>query len=235
MSRLATLFLVALIAQIASAQTVISNISGLVLDETHSVVTGASVRLVLVNTGVVRQTLSTGEGFSFSGLEAGDYELAVASAGFPEVSVEVNVPTGVRLRLDFMLSANGGSRVSRAAETQGTFFTEREVRSLPNLTRDVFRYSGLTGNASGAGLGTRGTGFAFNGQREASTSILFDGVDSKDEFAARLHLTVIGFALVKANPVPAGVSNDLGPISRGRRHSPARLPHGSSFLRRSIA
>src|SRR6185437_3778671 len=76
--------------------------------------------------------------------------------------------------------------VNTETQTLGQVITQNEIRELPNLTRNPYQFVGLAGAVSGVGLGTRGAGFAINGQREASTNILLDGGSNNDEFAGSI-------------------------------------------------
>src|SRR5262249_17204031 len=64
----------------------------------------------------------------------------------------------------------------------------KEVVDLPTLTRNPYDLVATASNVqqdSQAGVGDmRGAGFAINGQRSASTSILLDGAENVDQYTA---------------------------------------------------
>jgi hypothetical protein len=70
-------------ALLASGQTITSSLLGTVLDSSNLPAAKAKVTLTLVTTGAVRETETDERGnFVFSGLEPGEYNLAVTLAGF---------------------------------------------------------------------------------------------------------------------------------------------------------
>ncbi len=103
---------------------------------------------------------------------------------------------GTRVGQDFRLDvatstatvevSESAAPVNTETQTQSTVITQNMIRELPNLTRNPYQFVALAGNISDAGMGTRGAGFAINGQRESSTNILLDGASNNDEFAGAI-------------------------------------------------
>ena len=67
---------------------------------------------------------------------------------------------------------------------QATTVSEAQIRELPTITRNVYDLVGVSGNVSRDLASDRGTGYAINGARSASTNILLDGSANNNEFDA---------------------------------------------------
>jgi outer membrane receptor for ferrienterochelin and colicin len=80
--------------------------------------------------------------------------------------------------------AEGGVEVNTQTQELSNVVSGTQLRELPNLTRDPYSFVGLSANVSDADPSARGTGYAINGQRAASTNILLDGADNNDVFTA---------------------------------------------------
>ncbi len=171
-------------------------ISGSITDGLGKPVPAAAVSAVETRTGQARRTSASRSGaYAVPELLPGEYTLEVTASGFASTSATVEVAVGAHVRREFVLrsepsqnsaSLPGTALIDTETQTQGRLVSGTELPDLPNLTRDPYRFAALTGNASDAGLGTRGVGLAVNGQRESSTNILFDGVDNKDEFTGSI-------------------------------------------------
>ncbi len=92
---------------------------------------------------------------------------------------------------------------------------ERELRELPNLTRNPYQFVALSGNVSDAGMGTRGAGVAINGQREASTNILLDGAANNDEFGGNIGQQIPLDAVQEFSVLTANFTAEYGRASGG--------------------
>src|SRR5436853_1068445 len=78
-----SLCVIAIIAQSCFAQTFSSSIAGTVTDPSGSVVQGAKVRLVNMNTHGTRETVSTTAGtYRFDNLLPSTYQITAEAAGF---------------------------------------------------------------------------------------------------------------------------------------------------------
>ena len=96
--------LLTLAASHASAQTG-SSIQGVITDEQSAVLPGTTLTLRNAESGVVRTTVSEGNGeYRFTGLPSGIYTLTSELAGFATVAVErITVTIGSQLRQDLRL------------------------------------------------------------------------------------------------------------------------------------
>src|SRR5262245_51210973 len=96
-----------------SAQTVSTEILGLVTDSSGAVIPGAAIKIVRLETGDVRTTKTNETGnYVFPLLEIGEYQVTCSAAGFKSEMVRnVVVELQQKARLDFHL------QVGEQAET----------------------------------------------------------------------------------------------------------------------
>src|SRR5215210_2777886 len=135
-------------AGLASAQAT-STIDGRVLDQGDAVLPGVTVTVTNRNTGVVRTTVSNGEGLYFlPGLEPGIYNVQTELPGF-QTSMRQDVTLGVNatISIDFKLALAGLNEAvtvtgdaplievtqSKVASTIET----TELQNLPMIARNV--------------------------------------------------------------------------------------------------
>jgi outer membrane receptor protein involved in Fe transport len=179
------------------AQTETGQITGTVTDPTGAAIPNAKVTVISSGTGATRIVNSSGDGsYNVTNLLPGEYTISVEVAGFTRNDRRVNVAVGSRAGQDFRLDVASSSatvevsesaaQVNTETQTLSTVVTQNQIRELPNLTRNPYQFVALAGNISDAGMGTRGAGFAVNGQRESSTNILLDGASNNDEFAGAI-------------------------------------------------
>jgi outer membrane receptor protein involved in Fe transport len=181
------------------------SVSGTVRDSSGAVVAGATVTVKNVATSVERsaQTGETGQ-YIIPGLNPGIYDVTVTSAGFSKFLARVEVTVGGRTPLDPQLSvsnqattvevvAEGGTAINTQTQELSQIIDSQQVAQLPSLTRNPYDFIALAGNVSngdrtsqGGDQSTtgRGVNFAINGQREAGTEVLLDGVENVDIFSA---------------------------------------------------
>ncbi len=158
---------------------------------------GASSEL----TGFARQVRASGKGvYNVAALPPGNYTVTVSAEGFAGSSRDVHIGLGARVSLDFVLQGKNTPTIQ--TQTQGQLLSRNEMQDLPNLTRDAYQFAELAGNASDAGLGTRGAGVAIDGQRESSTNVLLDGADNNNEFAGSI-----------GQPVPLDAVSELSVLT----------------------
>jgi hypothetical protein len=194
----------------AAAQTDTGQISGYVRDASGKPVAAALVRASARDTGVTRETKSAASGFYlFSALPPGEYMVSTTAPGL-STTTTVNVHAGQ----DFVLGP--------------------ELRALPNLTRDPYRFAELAGNVSDAGLGTRGVGLAINGQRESSTNVVVDGIENRDEFTGSVGQPFPLDSILELSVVSSGMTAEYGRASGGVVNVVGRRGgnslHGSAYV-----
>lgn len=191
------ILVLALAASMLLAQTETGQITGTVTDATGAAVPNARVTVRSVGTGSTRVVTTSDDGsYNVTNLLPGEYSVGVNSQGFTQAERRVVVQVGTRAGQDFRLDVatatatvevtESAAQVNTETQTLSTVVTQNQIRELPNLTRNPYQFVALAGNISDAGMGTRGAGFAINGQREASTNILLDGASNNDEFSGSI-------------------------------------------------
>ena len=118
---LAAILLVAIFAAPGWAQTFRGTILGTVTDSSGAAVAGATVTIKNVDTGLVRTTVSTGDGtYSVPELPIGTYTVTIEKSGFQTaVTTGVTVDVSSERRVDAALkpgadeSESGGFRAKR--------------------------------------------------------------------------------------------------------------------------
>ena len=190
-----TIALVFGLAPLAAAQTETGRITGTVADATGGMLPGATINLKSVGTGAMRTTVTDTSGqYVFANVPPGSYELTTDLSGFRPANVKVQVTVGGAVSVDLKLEIAGAAETvnvtaeSRAVNTTNaevaTTINEMQIRELPTITRNVYDLVAVSGNVSADNASNRGTGYAINGQRSASTNILLDGSANNDEFTA---------------------------------------------------
>ena len=189
------LAVVLLMPTVALAQTETGRISGTAMDQQGGVLPGTTITLTNTGTGAGRNTTTDASGrYVFTNLQPGTYEVAAELAGFAKNSGTVIVPVGAAMEFNFKLGLVGTTEtVQVVSETptintlnaeQATSVSEAQIRELPTITRNVYDLVGVSGNVSRDLASDRGTGYAINGARSASTNILLDGSANNNEFDA---------------------------------------------------
>ncbi len=201
MHTLLKLFALASVAALVSAQTTSTEVLGSVKDPSGSMIAGAKVTLLRVETGERRigSTTSSGD-FSFPLIERGNYTVTVEASGFkPEQKTGVEVAYQQKARVDFVVSVSGTNSVievtAQGVEMKtddavvGQVIDNQRVTELPINGRNIvtlaatvpgvgygnrqgFQYSG----ESGGFVGGKIIAVTANGQRELNQQVTIDGV-----------------------------------------------------------
>jgi outer membrane receptor protein involved in Fe transport len=198
-------------------QTETGQITGKVTGASGQPVGRAELIATSTSTGVTRKATASATGlYDLATLLPDQYILAISAKGFEAVSVKVALAAGAHLSQDFQLSGRQHEPTPlNVIQTQEQVLGESSIRSLPNLTRNSYQFSGLAGNLSDAGLGTRGAGFAMNGQREASTNVLLDGAANNNEFAGSIGQQIPLEAVQELVVITSGFTAEYGRASGG--------------------
>ncbi len=136
---------------VASAQSTLGSVSGVVRDRTGALVAGASVKLHRVETNTDRVVGTNAEGgYTALNVEPGTYEVTAGAKSFaPEVLTGVVVDARQQLRLDVTLEVTGSTEaVNVNASDAGTINTDDASISASLSPRDVLD---LPANYRGAG------------------------------------------------------------------------------------
>ena len=219
------------LAPFSAGQVATGTVQGVVKDPTGAVVTDATVTIENVDTQLTRSEPTDNGGlFAFVGLPLGKYKLTVQAKGFSNHSETLQVTVGSHLERDISLSLGGAATtvevvgggaavVNTINQEISSVVTATELNQLPTLTRNPYALVATSGNAqedSQAGVGDgRGAGFALNGQRSASTSILLDGAENVDQFTATVGQVVPLDSVAEFRVVTSGMTAEYGRASGG--------------------
>ncbi|HXG64598.1 MAG TPA: TonB-dependent receptor [Blastocatellia bacterium] len=204
------LFLVMLLSFLFSplslAQATSGTVLGTVRDDTGAVISGATVTLKHIATGLTRSITTDEDGrYRVLALPLGSYEVKVERAGFnAEVRSGIELTVGREAVVDFALRVGKiedtvtitgeAPLVETTNPALASLVAERNIRELPLNGRDVFQLTtlqvgvtntaGITtsfgGGAIDTGPGT--TKIAVNGARITANNFLLDGTTVNDAF-----------------------------------------------------
>ena len=189
---------VGLAGTLASVQTHLGTIRGVILDPSGAAVGDAVYRLVSQETGLTRTGSSGADGrYIVAQLEPGSYRLEVEVSGYKLSVTQPTLAVDQRLRLDVRLEL-GTLReqvivtapepaLDRVSTGLGTVFDNQQLQTLPLDGRNFLELALLAPGTTPAAPGSAGSvrgGLAFTsgGAREDSNSFLLDGgynVDAK--------------------------------------------------------
>jgi hypothetical protein len=187
-------------AQTAGAQAFRGSIAGTVTDTSGATVTGATVTIHSVTTGVDRIT-QTGidGGYLVPELQVGTYNVTIDFGGFQKfVTTGVNVDIATEKRVDAVLKPGAVtntvtvqgedlSQVDTTSNTLGGVLSQDTVKDLPVNGRDyaklIFLNPGVAGSPDQISDSPGSYGeFSMNGARGRSNNYLLDGTDMNDGY-----------------------------------------------------
>ncbi|MBI3694919.1 MAG: TonB-dependent receptor [Acidobacteria bacterium] len=204
---------VVVFSAVSLAQTVSTQILGLVTDRTGAVIPGATVKARRVATGDLRSTETNETGnYIFPLLDIGEYEVTCSAPGFKtQVRSGVVLQLQDKARLDFQMEVGEQvekievtgvvSLLSTEDATLGSVVEHRRVVDLPLNGRNFGQLAtlmpGVVYGTSRMGLdgqqtiGTRAmpgqiVGLSANGQRDTNQNITLDGVAAVDGFKSAM-------------------------------------------------
>ncbi|HYZ85895.1 MAG TPA: TonB-dependent receptor [Bryobacteraceae bacterium] len=166
------------------AQTVSTEILGLVSDSSGAVISGATVTARRVSTGDIRRTLSNETGnYSFPLLDVGEYEVTCTMAGFKtDVVRSVVLQVNQKARLDFSLQLGAQAETVQVVANAPVLRTEdaalgavvdgKRIVELPLNGRNLTDLASLTPGV----VTSVGRGISANGQRGINQNVTLDGV-----------------------------------------------------------
>lgn len=186
------LVVVALYSAVAFGQATTGSVYGTVSDPSGAVVTGATVTVKNVQTGLARtaQTSETGS-YTFPFIEPGNYEVLVTMTGFqPQTQRGVRVDANQNVHVNFSLGM-GSTEQSLTVEATTTLVDTREsqvgstvdqrrIEELPLNGRNAYdllqTVPGVASYQPDAPTGSRqGTQFIVNGVPANNSSFYLDG------------------------------------------------------------
>jgi hypothetical protein len=224
---IATLFLLVIATGAAFAQGESGSINGRVTDPQDRVVPGATVTVKSVASGAERTTTTDDQGtYTVPSLQPGLYDVTVKAGQFAEITQRAQVSVGGSVSLETKLSTQsvaanvdvvagqGGVEVNTTDQQLSDVVNQQQVRELPTLTRNPYDLVGIAGNVT-PDVAARGTGYAINGQRSASTSILLDGAENTDNFTATIGQLVPLDSVQEFRVITGNFSAEYGRASGG--------------------
>jgi hypothetical protein len=191
LKRLSLLFPVFLL--IAGSQLALAtdaDILGVVQDETGAVLPGATITARNVDTGLVRTTMTDGQGrYRLVALPAGPYEVTAELSGFQKIVRDgITLTIGLKATINFDLkvaavaetvTVTGESPIVETASSEvGLTFTTKTIEDLPLNGRNP---TDLLLLAPGVAVGRQRGGYAVSGGLERNNAYTIDGMDNNDE------------------------------------------------------
>lgn len=245
----------------AMAQLSTASVNGTVRDSSGSIISGATLLLKNVETGVERTAVSNDSGnYSILNIPPGKYVMEATKAGFA-VNRVAQFPLLVNqtATLDFTLNVGSiqqsvtveavGEQVQASTAELGAVVTERQVVELPLNGRNFTQLLALTPGVapisvsqnSGGGFTASAVGsFTFpsiNGQTNRSNFFMLDGINNQESFNSTYAIppiidTIQEFKVVSHND-EAQFGGVLGGIVNVVTKSGTNQFHGSAweFLR----
>jgi hypothetical protein len=227
-SLLAVFLLLSLGLVSAFGQTETGQITVKATDATGAVIAGAAVKVKSVTTGAERNATTNDDGIAVvTNLQPGDYEITVTGSGFAAFTKRAQVTTGAKLSVEASMAAaakgetvtvvagEAGVEVNTQTQELSNVVSGKQITELPTLTRNPYALVAISGNVSPADPSGRGTGFAINGQRAASTEILLDGGENVDSFIAAVGQSVPLDSVQEFRIITSNFSAEYGRASGG--------------------
>ncbi len=180
----------------ASAQSETATVLGTIKDANGAAVTGASVSLKNIGTGItVSTTTDSGGDYIFSNARIGNYQMTVEANGFDRtVADNINLSINARQRVDLTVQVASTAEtvmVTGAADlletdssTRGQVVQRQQIVALPLNGRSYANLALLAPGVreshtnSSIGGGGREAAFNVNGLRATMNNFLLDGVDN---------------------------------------------------------
>jgi hypothetical protein len=206
---------------VALAQQASATVNGVVSDPSGAAVPSAQIKLINVDTAVVRTTVTNTSGaYAFLNVVPGVYRIEATASGFagvtqPSVTLEVDQTATFDFHLKLGEAQQSVTVEAAAAGVEmstaelGTVVANRQVNDLPlngrNFTQLLTITPGVANinrDQSGTGAGSGGGGFAgaaigvaafpsINGARVRSNTFILDGINDLNTFLTTYNLAPI--------------------------------------------
>ncbi len=164
-------------------------IEGKVKDSTGAVISGATITVKNVETGLSRTATTDDSGnFRIPALDSGSFEVTVEANGFTKLIRRATVQVGQIANIELSLSAGGADEVVQVEATtvvepgrtqQATTVNTRAIKELPVNGRNFLEFVRLT---PGVNTDPRNGDLSFGGLRGTNNSLLIDGSDNNNTF-----------------------------------------------------
>ncbi len=228
-----------------------AQLRGLVSDPSGSAVPGAGIVITNTATGVVRESVSNGQGvYRLPLLPPGKYTMQVTKDGFKSIQQrEIVLQIDDLVTLDIHLEVGAQSQsVSVVAEMPllrkddaqtGLVIDNKRIQELPQYNRNALAFAQLAPNVNGtADQQGYSTDFRINGGRTAKAEYIIDGVAVTTGFRHDVPPSIPSMEAVgEFKVITNGLSAEYGRLSGGAvtlvTRSGTNTYHGSvyEFLR----
>jgi len=185
----ATLLLLLVATPATLAQVDRAVLEGTVTDPTGGVISGATVKVIAVDTGLTEEQPTNSKGYyRFPGLAVGRYSVTTSNTGFKVKRVDdVIVRVGQTRTLDVQLAVGtineqidvkaSTAPADRSSAEASTVIDTNQIADLPNNGRDWASFTLLAPFAQDDGGGDQRT-IRFAGRARDDNNFSFDGVDA---------------------------------------------------------
>ena len=225
-------------------------LQGVVRDPNGAVISGATVHVTNLDTGVTTNATTNNEGFfSANNLQPGrNYRVAVDAKGFTSANVEsVQVLLGVTGSQDVQLAIAGASGtvtvtgedtalIQTTQNQLSTSYSPRQIQELPYNGGSIDNLALLTPGVitPGDAAFSNGVGISANGNRGRSNNFQLDGQDNNDNSVAGPSLSItnteaIGDYQVITNNPSAEFGRNAGAQVNAITRSGTNQFHGALF------
>jgi outer membrane receptor for ferrienterochelin and colicin len=230
-ARLLALSLLSVCSLLAQTDANKSQVNGVITDPKGASIAGASVKVLNVATGFLREVKSNDAGeYRVPLLDPGVYNLSITSPAFAETKVEgVTLTVGSAARIDVNLSIQatatvievGAAMVDVQTTSQTATVNNLAITNLPINGRRFQDFALLTPTVQ-VENGTRGQ-ISFAGQRAIYSNIMLDGADYNQPFFGGIRggersgsiITVPQSAIQEFQVVPSGYTAEYGRSTGG--------------------
>src|SRR5947209_192285 len=218
-------------AATAQARLTGADVQGTVKDESGAVLPGVTVTVTNMETGLVRTSLTAGEGrYVIPALPPGTYKISAELQGFATVTRQgVVLVLGQLATADFGLKVAGGhEEVTITAEgavvdpshtSVSTVVGQQQIESLPINGRNFISFSVITPGVTTDRTPQQGasatSGLSFAGQRARSNNIMVDGLDNNDLVVGSVRATFSQEAVREFQVLANSYSAEFGKASGG--------------------
>jgi hypothetical protein len=225
------LLLLLMLPHAASGQTTLASVSGVIVDEQHNVLPGATITLKSLETGGILTTVTTTSPpgtFRLLGIPPGAYEIAVTLEGFAErrssfsLSLGENAELPITLAVETLrttITVSGDSALIEPSKTTGgRTLTTKDIEDLPVAGRDfttlaLLAPGVLENHSSNPVTSAR---FLSAGQTGRNTGFLIDGLSASSLQAstpeAAFSLDAVREFTVLTNGLPAEYGGFSGAV-----------------------
>jgi outer membrane receptor protein involved in Fe transport len=219
------------IASPAAAQRPDGTISGVVKDPSGAVVPGATVTITSIQTGAVRNTLTSAVGnYTVPNLPVGTYNVKVEAAGFAPYSrtnvlvqaaqvVEVSGELTIQATAQTIQVQAGADLVQVQSSQLSKSFDNKMVAELPTVggqNTSVLNLAVYLPNTTTALGGTSGSGGSIGGLRGRQNSFSIDGVNNNDPSVTIVSQQVIPDAVQEFSLSTNQFSAEFGTAAGGQ-------------------